>query len=87
MSVIVVDVALLFRMFAAYPYEPTQKARFFAIFTPTMLFKLARVVLLIVWAYEPMAMNPANPLNFPTLSKTQVRLGSASFVLTTVDNM
>jgi hypothetical protein len=87
LSVLVVDVTLLFRMLAVYPYESTRSACFLAIFTPTVLFKLARVALLVVWTYEPMQSNPANPMSFPTLSTTQVRLGSASFVLTTVDNM
>lgn len=87
LSVTVVDVTLLFRMLAAYPYETTRKTRFFAIFTPTLLFKLARIALLLAWVYMPMDTDPSSPLNFPMLSKTQVRLGSASFVLTTVDNM
>jgi hypothetical protein len=87
LSVLVVDVTLLFRMLAVYPCESTRPACFLAIFTPTILFKLARVALLIAWAYEPLESNPADPLGLPALSTTQVRLGSASFVLTTVDNM
>jgi hypothetical protein len=86
-SVLVIDITLLFRMLAAYPYESTRRDFFLAIFTPTILFKIARVALLITWVHAPMESNPKNPLNFPTLSAMQIRLASASFVLTTVDNM
>jgi hypothetical protein len=39
-----VDAALWLRMLAVYPYRSTRRFYFLAIFTPTIIFKLIRVI-------------------------------------------
>jgi hypothetical protein len=79
-----VDIALLLRMLAVYPFHTTPKLQFFALFTPPILLKVARVCTWIVWEVnEPKDTLSQVAENYASIQRSMI---VASNVMTAVDN-
>jgi hypothetical protein len=79
-----VDIALLLRMLAVYPFNDTFKPKFFAIFTPTILLKIARVCTWIVWeVHEPKDVLSQVAERYIPIQRRMILISN---VLTAIDN-
>jgi hypothetical protein len=79
-----VDIALLLRMVAVYPFHFTPNLQFFTIFIPPVLFKIARVCTLIVWEiYEPKDVLSQIAADYASIQRSMIIVGN---VMIAADN-
>jgi hypothetical protein len=72
-------------MIAVYPYGTTSKPKFFAIVTPPIILKIARVCTWIVWEiHEPKDVASQIAENYISIQRSMIVVSN---VLTAIDNV